>query len=81
MAAHIRDLEIRLYGLRMKDVRFLAFQYADMNKTPHRFNLETKMAGKHWTLSLRNPEKISLARAIGFNKVQCQRFFDNLNIL
>ena len=52
-----------------------------MNKIPHRFNLETKMAGKHWTLSLRNPEKISLARAIGFNKVQCQRFFDNLKTI
>ena len=66
----------------MKDVRFLAFQYADMNKIPHRFNLETKMAGKHWTqsfaarnaLSLRNPEKCSLARAIGFNSAMSKIF-------
>ncbi|CAH1966258.1 unnamed protein product [Acanthoscelides obtectus] len=47
------------------------------------------MAGKHWvqhfaarnTLSLRAPEKCSLGRAIGFNKVQCQRLFENFKIV
>ncbi|CAH2008014.1 unnamed protein product [Acanthoscelides obtectus] len=89
LADHIKDLDNRFYGLRMKDVRYLAFQYAELNKIPHRFNTENKMAGKHWvqdfaarnTLSLRAPEKCSLGRAIGFNKVQCQRFFENLKIV
>lgn len=86
LADHIRDLDNRFYGLRMKDLKSLAFQYAELNQISHRFNQETKMAGKHWIkdfarrnqLSLRAPEKVSLARATGFNKIQCNRFFDNL---
>lgn len=44
------------------------------------------MAGKNWvygfckrnSLRVRTPEKCSLGRAIGFNKVQCSLFFENL---
>lgn len=44
------------------------------------------MAGKDWLkgfckrnkLSVRTPEQCSMARAIGFNKVQVSRFYDNL---
>ncbi|CAH1974722.1 unnamed protein product [Acanthoscelides obtectus] len=64
----------------------LAYQYAELNNIPHRFNSETKMAGRHWisdfaarqNLSLRVPEKCSLARAMGFNRPQVNTFFDNL---
>lgn len=89
LADHIRDLEARFYGLRMKDVRSLAFQYAKLNHISHRFNEQNLMAGKHWAqdfaarnrLSLRAPEKCSLGRATGFNKVQCDRFFKNLKLV
>lgn len=86
LADHMKDLDNRFYGLRMKDVKLLAYQYAELNHINHRFNQEKKMAGTHWVrdfarrniLSLRVPEKVSLARATGFNKIQCKRFFDNL---
>lgn len=64
----------------------VAFEYAEINNVSERFNKEKKMAGKDWlkgfcsrnNLSLRTPEQCSMARAIGFNKVQVGRFYDNL---
>lgn len=86
LADHIRELDVRFYGLRVRDVRSLAYQFAEVNHISHRFDTEKKMAGKHWvqafaarnSLSVRSPEKCSLARTIGFNKIQCDRFFQNL---
>lgn len=86
LANHIRELDKRFYGLTVRDVMLLAFQYAEMNNFSHRFNKDKKTAGRNWTrafakrnnLSLRSPEKCSLARAVGFNRVQFRRFFDNL---
>ncbi|XP_063241776.1 uncharacterized protein LOC134541949 [Bacillus rossius redtenbacheri] len=86
LADHIRDLDSRFYGIGRKQLMSLAFEYATLNNIPHRFNNVTKAAGRHWVqdfckrqnLSLRAPEKCSLGRAIGFNRVQCQRFFHNL---
>jgi hypothetical protein len=87
LATHVRELDKRFYGLTMKDVMVLAYQYAEINNLPHRFNKEKKTAGRSWTrafairnnLSLRSPEKCSLARAVGFNRVQFHRFFENLS--
>lgn len=86
LAEHIKELERRFYGLGRKEVMFLTYQYAEMNNIPHRFNDEKKMAGRHWVtsfssrqnLSLRMPEKCSLARASGFNRTQVSQFFENL---
>lgn len=56
----------------------------------HRFNKDTKIAGNEWLrgflkrhpdLSMRQPTSTSIARAIGFNKPQCDRFFENLSDL
>jgi hypothetical protein len=67
----------------------LAFEYAEKNNIPHRFNKVTKAAGRHWVqdfykmnhLTLRAPGKYSLGRIIGFNKPQCQRFSENLKMV
>ena len=59
---HILKLESMFFGLTPRDVRTLAFQYAELNGIPHSFSGE--MAGKDWLrgllkrhkdLSLRSP--------------------------
>lgn len=86
LAQHCRDLDARFYGLTRKHIMKIAFDYADMNNVSDRFNQEKKQAGKDWlkafvrrnNLSVRTPEQCSMARAMGFNKVQVNRFFENL---
>lgn len=84
----ILQFEESMFGLTITDVRKLSFQVLEAN--PHLnnpFNKETKMAGKKWfysfmkrhpTLSLRQPENVSIARARGFNKESVFHFFDVL---
>lgn len=85
LARHILHLDNLFYGLTYKQLMSLAFQFAEENKLPHTFNKTNKIAGKKWVqqfcqrhqLSLRRPEKTSLARLSGFNKPQVDRFFVN----
>lgn len=82
----IKDLDQLFYGVTMKELRALTYQFAEEIKIEHPFNKTTKLVGKKWiatfcqkyNLSLRQPEKVSVARAIGFSKVQVSRFFNNL---
>lgn len=84
----ILRFEESMFGLTITDVRKLSFQVLEANphlKNP--FNKEKKMAGKKWfyafikrhpTLSLRQPENVSIARARGFNRESVSHFFDML---
>ncbi|KAG5858467.1 hypothetical protein JTB14_028550 [Gonioctena quinquepunctata] len=63
----------------------LAYEIAKKNNSKTRFNDQKKSAGKEWyagfmkrhpNVSLRLPEAISLARAVGFNKTVVYKFFD-----
>lgn len=85
LANHIMNLEERLSGLTLTDIRELAFQLAEKNKIPHTFNMEKKRAGKDWLygflnrhpkLSLRNRGKNSVARTEGSDRTDVQSFFD-----
>jgi hypothetical protein len=86
LADHLRELDKRFYGITRKQLMGLAYEFADKNKIEHRFNRTTRLAGKNWVLAfckrqnltLLTPEKCSLGRAIGFNKIQCERFHNNL---
>ncbi|CAH1964577.1 unnamed protein product [Acanthoscelides obtectus] len=87
LAKHILKLEERLFGVIIRDVRRFSFQVAVRNDIPHRFNINKEMAGKGWyyyfmdqhpELSLRQPEKISMDRATGFNQKNLHEFFDIL---
>lgn len=84
LASHILKFEECMFGLTIKDVRELAFEFADKNDIAHSFDKEKRMAGKKWfysfmrrhpTLSLRQPESTSLARAKGFNRESVKEFF------
>ena len=48
LAKHLIFLEGRLFPVTKKDLRELAFQLAEKNKVPHKFNKETEMAGYQW---------------------------------
>lgn len=84
---HLLKFEQTFFGFTIKDVRKLAFDIAEKNGLPHRFNKEKKSAGKKWyyafmrrnpQLSLRSPEATSMARIEGFNKQNVMHFFDLL---
>jgi len=84
IAAHALDMQQRFYGLTTTDIRCLAFEVAERKGIAHPFDQKTKIAGRHWlsgflarnnALSVREPEATSICRAIGFNKVQVDKFF------
>jgi len=86
LANHCRALDKRFYGMSFKKLQHFGFQYAELNSINHRFNKEKKIAGYDWVgsfinrhgLSLRTPQKTSVARIMGFNRVQIKMFYDNL---
>lgn len=84
---HIKSLESRFFGLTCTDVRKIAFQLAEKLKLKHNFNREKKAAGWDWlngfikrhpTISIRQPEATSLARAQAFNKITIGKYFSSL---
>ena len=73
-----------MYGLTPTQVRRLAYDMVEALGIKNPFNSATKLAGKDWlmgflqrhpTLSTRQPQATNIARAVGFNKPQVQRFF------
>jgi len=87
---HIKNLARRCMSLMKKEFLKLAYDLAVELKLPHRFNTETKTAGKHFyyafmarhpEIALRIPESTSIMRAVGFNKPQVDVFFSNLEKL
>ncbi|KAK2724543.1 hypothetical protein QYM36_001145, partial [Artemia franciscana] len=73
------------HGLSTREVRKLAFDFAEkLGKDIHHWE-EAKTAGKDWlwaflrcnpTLSLQSPEATSIARATAFNRPVVNAFFD-----
>ena len=87
LVQHCLQLESMYFGLRVDDLRRLAFDLAEANSLHHSFNQKNRMAGKKWyysfmkrhpELSLREPESTSMARAQGFNKERVHAFFQLL---
>ncbi|KAG5877635.1 hypothetical protein JTB14_030033 [Gonioctena quinquepunctata] len=81
---YILELEIRFFGLKTTDVRYIAYSLAEKNNIKHPFNIETRLAGEDWLssfrkrhpeIALRSPEATSLARAQGFNRQSVAKFF------
>ena len=81
---YVKEMESRLFGFTMIELRKFVYQLAVANDVAHRFSEDTQMAGpgwmehflrKHSTITLRKPEATSGARAMGFNKVAVNQFF------
>lgn len=77
------------YGLTNKDCRQIAYQMAKYNNISMQTSWsQNEIAGVEWLrsfrkrhseLTLRCPERCSLARATAFNKSNVEKFFDNLH--
>lgn len=87
LCSYLLEMEERLYGLTIKDLKSLVYQLAIKNNKPNPFNTEKEEAGREWIngflkrhpeLSIRKPENTSAARASGFNKVAVEKFFNFL---
>ncbi|XP_018573656.1 uncharacterized protein LOC108912761 [Anoplophora glabripennis] len=87
LVKHIIKLEEMMFGLTITDIRKLAFEIAAKNNIAHKFSMQKGLAGKKWyyafmrrhpTLTLRQPESTSIARARGFNRQNVYHFFDIL---
>jgi hypothetical protein len=72
LVRHILSLEESFFGISRNDLRHLAYQLAEANNIPHRFDKEKGIAGNKWyygfmkrhpEISLRQPEATSIARA------------------
>lgn len=82
IVTHVLELERRLFGITRSDLRKLAYDVAEANGIRHR--LKNGQAGNKWyycfmsrhkELSLRQPERTSSARALGFTKEKVKLFF------
>ncbi|KAJ8961308.1 hypothetical protein NQ314_005957 [Rhamnusium bicolor] len=87
---HCKNLDKRFYGLTLKSLRFLLYSYVEINHIRHPFKPGNQLAGRDFTrgfmrrnrLSLRTSRKTSIARTMGFNRIQLAQYFDNLeNVL
>lgn len=86
LADHYRSLDTRFFGLSLNKLLQLRYQFADLNKINHRFNNQINLAGYDWAASflkrhnllIRTPQKTSVARMMGFNRIQIGRFYSNL---
>jgi hypothetical protein len=87
---YVLTLSKLYYGLTPKELRRLAFNYAEAKNISHTFNKEQSLAGKDWLygflnrhpdLRLRQPEGTSLNRIGGFNKEETTLFYSNLKTL
>lgn len=88
LAQHLKAMDWVFFGLTIKSLRALAFEFAERNRIAHPFS--NSMAGVGWVngfmarhpeLSVRAPEATSIARATGFNRPQVDRFFGLLRSL
>lgn len=84
---YILTLGKLFYGLTPKNLRHLAFKFAEANNIKHRFNNDTQLAGKDWLygflnrnpeIRLRQPEGTSLNRIAAFNMEETNLFYSNL---
>ena len=87
LAERVLFLSEVYYGVTKETLAELAYQFADRQGLKHRFNSSKKRAGNDWvegflkrnpSITLRKPERLSLARLRGVTKAKLQTFYDNL---
>ena len=80
-------MEESFYGLSIKDICAIVYEYCERNKVLHPFNKITKLAGKdfvsrflkhHPSLSLCKSRAVSLNILYGLNKTSVEKYFNLL---
>ena len=81
------SMERRFFGIKIDELRRLAYDLAEANGIDHNFDKTKMLAGWKWyygfmkrhkELTLRSAENTSMSRAQGFNKPRVQAFFELL---
>jgi hypothetical protein len=87
LAAYILLMDQTFYGLTIKDICQIVYQFADRNRIPNTFNKELGLAGRDFVmgflkrnprLALRKPEPISINRIVGINRDDVNSYFTHL---
>nr|CAH7744864.1 unnamed protein product [Callosobruchus chinensis] len=87
---YVLTLAKLFYGLNPKELRRLAFKYAEEHKIKHGFPSNKQAAGKDCLygflrrnpeIKLRQPEGTSINRIASFNSESTKKFFANLKVL
>jgi len=87
LSATIQNMEARLFGLSLMEVRKLVYSYCKKHNVINTFSQKSEMAGRAWMtgfrkrhpeLSPRKPEAVSAQRASGFHRIKVERFYDVL---
>lgn len=87
LSRYLKRMESFGFGLTPLQVRSVAFEYCEVNKIPHNFKKDSKLAGEDWfacfmrrnsDLSLRKPEQLSKQRSMGLNEKQVNKFYEIL---
>jgi hypothetical protein len=58
LAEYRKDLDAKFYGLTIRMLKELPFEYAERNEISHRFNRVKKTAGKDWVISFCKKAKL-----------------------
>ncbi|XP_049772017.1 uncharacterized protein LOC126153263 [Schistocerca cancellata] len=84
---HVITMSKLFYGITCIQLRKIVFEYAEPNNTANNFDKSCRLAGKHWlalflkrnpSISMREPEAISINRIQAFNEEELNAYFKNL---
>ncbi|KAF9411049.1 hypothetical protein HW555_010051 [Spodoptera exigua] len=87
LADHIKTMQGTGFPLTIRDVRVIAFQFAEQLNIKHKFNKSEEKAGYDWLqmflrrhpdIVLRKSEGVSIARCQGMNRNEVSAYFDLL---
>lgn len=87
LSRHIKMVQEKGFPLTIKDVRMIAFQFAEQLKVKHKFNKSKEKAGYDWLqmflrrnpdIVLRKSEGVSMARCLAMNRVEVNTYFSLL---
>lgn len=78
LVGYIKSMEKYFMGVSRRDIRELAFQYAEDNQLNHPFDVNSRMAGEDWVRNFlkRNPELLDKSDGeMGLEPVNFDQFY------